>query len=113
MVFKGLALNHDDRAKKHAFLMDPAGHWTVAPSYDLTFPHGPGGERYLAINGEDKNVSITAIRAVYGNHGISPAIAAEIIEQVSSAVGGFRDYASEYGVSRATMKEVGARWTHS
>lgn len=108
MVFNVIALNHDDHAKQHAYLMDSTGRWTAAPSYDLTFSQGPGGEHYLAINGEGKDVSLAAIRAVADNHEITQATVATIVEQVAEAAGAFRDHATRYGASTATIKEVGA-----
>ena len=41
MVFNALAHNRDDHAKNVAFLFD-AGHWQLAPAYDLTFSHAGG-----------------------------------------------------------------------
>ena len=41
MVFNALAHNRDDHAKNVAFLCD-AGHWQLAPGYDLTCSHAGG-----------------------------------------------------------------------
>ncbi len=44
MVFNVLAHNRDDHVCQHAYLMDDKGEWRLAPAFDLTFSHGPGGE---------------------------------------------------------------------
>ncbi len=55
MVFNVLASNRDDHTRQHAYLMDSAGDWRLAPAYDLTYSPGPGGEHYMDIAGEGKD----------------------------------------------------------
>jgi len=54
MLFSVLAHNRNDHTRQHAFLMDAAGEWRLAPASDFTYAAGPGCERYLDIEGEGK-----------------------------------------------------------
>ncbi len=47
--------NRDDHLKNVSFLMDDAGHWSLAPFYDFTFASGPGGWQTLSVAGEGAN----------------------------------------------------------
>lgn len=53
MIFNVLPHNRDDHAKNFSYILDDTtGKWSLAPAYDLTFGHGPGGEHSTTINGE-------------------------------------------------------------
>ncbi|MDB5026813.1 MAG: hypothetical protein JWO66_502 [Candidatus Eremiobacteraeota bacterium] len=103
MVFNVVAHNRDDHAKQHAFIYDPvAKRWQLTPAYDLSHSSGPGGEHYLAVAGEGRDVSARAINAVAAAHDVKPkrlrAIVAEVIEGVEK----FEGLAGDYGLSAAT-----------
>lgn len=51
-VFNVLAHNRDDHAKNFAFRMDAQGRWKLAPAFDLSFSHGPGGQHSTSVAGE-------------------------------------------------------------
>ncbi|MGH7738422.1 MAG: HipA domain-containing protein [Candidatus Tyrphobacter sp.] len=44
MIFDVLSNNRDDHVRQHAFIMDAAGSWRLAPAFDLTYSHGPAGQ---------------------------------------------------------------------
>ena len=111
MIFNVLAINRDDHAKQHAYLMDATGHWSLAPSYDLTFASGPGGEHYLAVAGLGKDITRDAIHAVAKSHYLPRKDIEAMIDEVSTAIGDFRRFASVYGVSADTVRLVEARLT--
>jgi serine/threonine-protein kinase HipA len=103
MVFNVVAHNRDDHAKQHAFIYDPvAKRWKLTPAYDLSHSSGPGGEHYLAVAGEGRDVSARAINAVAAAHDVKPkrlrAIVAEVIEGVEK----FEALAGDYGLSAMT-----------
>lgn len=51
VCFNVLAHNHDDHPRNVSFLLGHAGHWRLAPAYDLTPSHGPGSEHAMAVCG--------------------------------------------------------------
>jgi serine/threonine-protein kinase HipA len=54
MVFNLFAHNRDDHVKNFAFLLNADQEWRLAPAYDLTFAHGPGGEHSMTVAGEGR-----------------------------------------------------------
>jgi serine/threonine-protein kinase HipA len=106
MVFNVVAHNRDDHTKQHAFVMDDAGRWSLAPPFDLTFSAGPGGEHYLAVEGRGSDISRAAIDTVAKREDIDPSRAAAIVDRVVDAVSGFKQFARDHDVSRRTASEV-------
>jgi len=45
ICFNIMAVNQDDHVKNIAFLMDEAGHWRLAPAFDMTYARGAGYTR--------------------------------------------------------------------
>jgi serine/threonine-protein kinase HipA len=106
MVFNIVAHNRDDHAKQHSFVYGADRRWRLAPAYDLTYSSGPNGEHYLAVNGEAGDVGPEAIRAVAQTQDVKPRRLAAIAGEVLDAVGRFRDFARDFGVSRRTSEDV-------
>ncbi|HEY0396204.1 MAG TPA: type II toxin-antitoxin system HipA family toxin [Candidatus Elarobacter sp.] len=106
MVFNVIAYNRDDHTKQHALLMDDAGRWSLAPAYDLTFSGGPGGEHYLTVDGEGTNISLKAMEAVAGAHGIGSPAVRETVARTVDAVRTFTSLANAFGVTKRTAAEV-------
>jgi serine/threonine-protein kinase HipA len=52
--FNVLAGNRDDHARNVAFLFSERGAWRLAPAYDVTPSHGPGGEHSMSVCGEGR-----------------------------------------------------------
>lgn len=107
MVFNVLACNRDDHTRQHAYLMDSAGTWRLAPAFDLTFSAGPGGEHYLAVAGEGRAPSRAHVEQVGKTHGIAAKRIAQIIDEVAAAVADWPIHGGEVGVgqSRAEISE--------
>jgi serine/threonine-protein kinase HipA len=106
MTFNVLAGNRDDHTRQHAYLMDEAGEWRLAPAYDLTWSTGPGGEHYLDVAGEGRNPTRAHVEKVGTAHSIAAARIDEIVEQVSGAVDRWDEIAREQGVGAASRKEI-------
>lgn len=104
MVFNILTHNRDDHARQHAYLMDEKGEWRLAPAYDLTFSHGPGGEHYLAIGGKGRAINSDDIRALGTRHGITGKRITAIVEEVREAVAQWRNLADDCGVTGSKAK---------
>ncbi len=86
MAFNVRALNRDDHLKNHAFLMHRNGVWRLAPAYDLSFSHGPGGEHSLLVGGEGRRLGRGNFDFVAEKVGVKPRRAAEIVEEVDAAI---------------------------
>lgn len=109
MVFNVRALNRDDHLKNHAFLMDRAGSWQLAPAYDLSFSQGPGGEHTLLVAGEGRRPGRSQFDAVATAAGIKPGRVAGIVAEVDAALARWADVATQHEVPpiiRAAIAEA-------
>lgn len=111
MVFNVLAHNRDDHTRQHSYLMDADGEWRLAPAYDLTFSNGPGGEHYLAIEGEGRAPTRTQVVTLGRRHGLSDRTMAEITDAVRHALADWPLIATELGVT-ASRVEIDGRLAH-
>jgi serine/threonine-protein kinase HipA len=108
MVFNVLAHNRDDHVRQHAYLMDEKGEWHLAPAFDLTFNHGPGGEHYMAVMGEGRDITRGAVEALGVRHGIAAKRIVAIVAEVGGAVARWHKFADDVGVS-ASKAEIADR----
>lgn len=106
MVFNVIAGNRDDHTKQHSFLMNANGEWRLAPAYDLTFSPGPGGQRYVWVADEGRDVKPEHIYKVAESQDIDKRKAASIISEVRAAVAAFEQFAQTYGVSKTTQRSI-------
>lgn len=108
MVFNVLAQNRDDHVRQHAFLMDGKGVWSLAHAFDLTYSHGPGGEHYMAVMGEGRDITRAHVKALGERHGIATKRIAAIVDEVRAALADWNAHAAECGVdlSRAEIGEA-------
>lgn len=105
-VFNFIAHNRDDHWKQHAYLMDRTGKWSVAPSFDLTFSPGPNGEHYLTLGGCSKEPETAAFVKAAESESIDSRRARDIIEEVTTAVARFSDFAKHYDISNTTTRRI-------
>jgi serine/threonine-protein kinase HipA len=108
MVFNVLAHNRDDHTRQHAYLMDGSGAWRVAPSYDLTYASGPGGEHYLDVEGEGRTPTRAHVLKLGRRHGLNEKNVAQIIERVRVAIADWPKFAKSAGVRGASIKLIAA-----
>jgi serine/threonine-protein kinase HipA len=99
MVFNVLAHNRDDHVRQHTYLMDDKGEWRLAPAFDLTFAHGPGGEHYMSVLGEGKNITRGNVVALGIQHGIAAKRVNAIVGEVAHAISGWHVVADSAGVT--------------
>jgi serine/threonine-protein kinase HipA len=99
MVFNVLAHNRDDHVRQHAYLMDDKGEWRLAPAFDLTFSHGPGGEHYMAVMGLGREITRAHVEALGVRHGIAAKRITLIVDEVSAAVANWAMVAQAVGVA--------------
>ena len=108
MVFNVLAHNRDDHTRQHAYLMDRNGEWRLAPSYDLTYAAGPGGEHYLDVEGEGRKPTRAHVLKLGKRHGLHEKNVAAIIERVRTAISDWPILAKSAGVTADSIKLIGA-----
>ncbi|WP_375396442.1 type II toxin-antitoxin system HipA family toxin [uncultured Sphingomonas sp.] len=111
MVFNVLAHNRDDHSRQHGYLMGPDDEWRLAPAYDLTFSAGPGGEHYMAVEGEGRTPTRARVIILGRRHGLSDRSIAAIIDAVRMSVAGWPRVADEVGVT-VSRAEIAERLTH-
>ena len=67
MTFNIVARNQDDHVKNIAFLMDKAGHWSLAPAFDVTYSYNPSGSwtatHQMTMNGKRDGFTLADFRA--------------------------------------------------
>jgi serine/threonine-protein kinase HipA len=106
MVFNIMAHNRDDHVKNFAFMMSPEGEWRLAPAYDLTFTHGPGGEHTMTVAGEGRAPTIEHILRIASNAEIEERQACHIINQVRDAVAAWPRYAAASGIGEKRISAI-------
>ena len=111
MVFNILTCNRDDHSRQHAFLQDSQGNWRLAPAFDLTFSHGPGGEHELDIDGEARKPTLYHVMNLAKRHGVSHNKVSQMIEQVRDGLGRWDHLAKQAGVSAISRTEISTTMT--
>ncbi|MCU0752300.1 MAG: type II toxin-antitoxin system HipA family toxin [Akkermansiaceae bacterium] len=91
--------NDDDHARNHAFLLDPADGWRLAPAYDLTRAGYPLGSGYRAagINGRFSNLTPADLRQLGREQGVRRID--EKIHRVIDAIRRWPEFAAEAGLA--------------
>jgi serine/threonine-protein kinase HipA len=111
IVFFICVSNTDDHLRNHGFLLSPLG-WSLAPAYDVNpNPHGAGLE--LNISETDNTQDLALARDVAQFFRIGDARAEEIINNVSSAVRGWRATAKKFGISREEQERMTPAFDHA
>lgn len=106
MVFNILAHNRDDHVKNVAFMLRPGGEWRLAPAYDLTFSHGPGGEHTMTVAGEGRRPGLAQIQAIADGADIPLRKARTIIDEVSAAVAEWQRFGRTAGIAPRRIKQI-------
>ncbi len=99
-AFNVLSHNRDDHARQFSYVMERNGSWQLAPAYDLTWCAGPGGEHSTSVLGHGKNITRAHLIELGKKAELKKQNIEEVIEKIEAAVGNWRVYAAEYGVSR-------------
>jgi len=108
MLFNILAYNRDDHTRQHAFLLGADDQWRLAPAYDLTFSSGPGGEHYLAVEGEGRTPTRAHVLRLAKRHGLSEGRISEMIDAVRSSIADWPRHAEDLGIG-ASRNEISER----
>ena len=105
-VFNVLFNNRDDHAKNFSFRLNRERRWELAPCYDLTFNHGPGGEHQMDILGHGKNITRELLLKLAETAGLSKSSAKEAIERMLEVSSRFRTLAKGYAIRPVTLKLI-------
>jgi serine/threonine-protein kinase HipA len=108
-VFNVAAANDDDHGRNHAFLMDAAGKWRLAPAFDLTFASYPlaSGFRAARVDGKAANITRKDLIRLGEAHDVSNP--GEIIEQVLDAIAQWGRHSAANGITAANAANVGVQ----
>ncbi len=105
MVFNILANNRDDHVKNFTFMLDNENQWRLAPAYDLTFSHGPGGQHSMTVMGEGLSPGKKQILAIGDQAGLSKTDMTGCMDQVIHGVQEWKTFAENTGIP-AQRKET-------
>ncbi len=112
-AFNLLAVNRDDHAKNHGYVMDVSGKWQLAPVYDITFSSGPGEEHWTAYLGEGRNPGKKSLLRLAEIVSISEKDAEVIIEEVRSAVEQLPALCKQFEIPPKLSKPIIERLHHT
>ena len=102
IVFSICVTNTDDHLRNHGFLLTNDG-WILSPAYDIN-PVENGTGLKLNISDTDNSLDLNLAMEVSEFFRLSEKRAAEIIEEVSNAIAGWKGIAIKYGISRAEQE---------
>ncbi len=106
LVFNVLTGHRDDHLRNHGFLRSPDG-WRLAPAFDLNpMPDKPEHELAVGLDSHAPDVEL-AVAETAPLCRLSAAAARQIVEEVSGAVAGWREVASNAGLSADEIDLVG------
>jgi serine/threonine-protein kinase HipA len=105
-VFNIVSANDDDHGRNHAFLMDAAGDWKLAPAFDLTWATYPlaSGFRAARVAGKAAGINRKDLVELGKSHDIGDCV--EIIAQVTEAVARWKQFAAAKGVTPSNAAMV-------
>jgi len=108
MVFNVVARNLDDHTKNVSFRLRRGGGWELAPAYDLTFAHNPGGrwnnEHFLSVNGRRDGIGRQDLLVEGERYSIGRA--RPILDEVLAAVARWREFGDEAGIPSETVARL-------
>ena len=108
IAFSILISNTDDHLRNHGFLRFAAGGWALSPAFDLNPNPEPGNaELSTAIDFDNPAASLNTLMNVASYFRLTPSSARGILDQVHTAVLGWRELANKVGIrnSEITLME--------
>jgi len=112
MVFNVVARNHDDHTKNTGFILNtPHAQWRLSPAFDLAYSYKRDSpwvnSHQMSLNGKRDNFSREDLLKVATLIGNFKAQSRQIIEEVTTVVRNWQDYADQAGVFEVLAKEIG------
>ena len=102
IVFNISISNTDDHLRNHGFILTEKG-WILSPAFDLN----PSIEKYgLALNIDTENnaLDFDLAKSIGEYFQLTPHQMEQIINEVSSAIGNWKQIANEIGISKAEIE---------
>lgn len=109
VTFNVMFGNTDDHFRNHGFLLTQKG-WTLSPAYDIN-PETKTNQCLLIDQYTEQSDASNLLQAS-GSYMLEQQEAAEIIEEVRSAIKDWRTTATELQISSKTLEPYGNRWDH-
>ncbi len=110
MAFNVIARNQDDHVKNIAFLMNQAGHWSLAPAHDVTYSYNPQGawtgQHQMSLNGKRDGFSLADFTACARACSMKKGRAEAIVDEVRATVLQWPAFAAEAGVAAAMIQQI-------
>lgn len=101
-IFNVVARNQDDHVKNIAFLMDRAGHWRLAPTFDVTYAYNPAGawtgRHQMTIHGRQDAFTLEDLAAMAAVGRVKKQRVRRLLTDVLEAVSAWRSFAVRAGV---------------
>lgn len=108
MAFNVMARNCDDHTKNFAFRLKKDQQWELAPAYDICHAYQPKhqwvSQHALSINGKRNNITRDDLLLI--GKSIRNKKAAETIDQISSIIGSWKNFADKAAVSPILRDEI-------
>ncbi len=112
MVFNILARNQDDHAKNHAFIMDHAGQWSLAPAYDICYSYKPGSrwidQHQMRCNNKRDHFTWEDLLAAARAADIKRVLARRIIDDVRAVIDRWNRFATDVDLDNASRSAIHA-----
>jgi serine/threonine-protein kinase HipA len=105
-VFNVIFNNRDDHAKNFSFRMNAQFTWELAPCYDLTFNHGPGGEHQMDVVGEGGEPGKRHLLELASKNGLRIVWAKQVIERIAQVAGNFSVNAKNHVIRKNTQQSI-------
>jgi len=107
LAFNVAAVNQDDHAKNHAWLMTRDGTWSLSPAFDITHARSPSGYHAMGLSRDDMDMRPKTILSLAGRHGIEDARARAIVQEVTYVVESLPDFLTDQCAPPKTVKAIG------
>ncbi len=108
-VFNVAFHNRDDHPKNFAYLMSQAGHWRLAPAYDVTFCEGPGGYHQMDVMGEALAISRAQMLRLANEAEVPQDFAGKMIDRICDVASQFAILADDLYpqlITRDTLRTI-------
>jgi serine/threonine-protein kinase HipA len=111
IVFNICVSNTDDHLRNHGFLLGNGG-WTLSPAYDIN-PVETGAGLKLNINEYENDLDLNLTMEVRTYFRLDEERAAQIIEEVKTAVRNWRAIAAKYYISKKEQELKASAFRHA
>jgi serine/threonine-protein kinase HipA len=101
--------NRDDHLRNHGFVLADTG-WRLAPAFDVN-PNVDKAEHVLNIDDSDNRPSLTTVLSTALFYGLDEERGGQIVEDVVSAIDGWKLAAKKAGIARSDIELTGSAFS--